>query len=67
MSVALGASPTSVPHWVVEAIGAMYIDLASGLALENPICEPMFREASEGHVIAMDWCEDFIQARLRSE
>jgi hypothetical protein len=42
MSLALGANPTSVPHWVVEAIGAMYIDLTSGLALENPICEPIF-------------------------
>ena len=68
MSLALGANPTSVPHWVVEAIGAMYIDLASGLALENPICEPMFWEAPQGHVIAMDWCEGFMQAvSLRHE
>lgn len=62
MAVALGVNQTPVPQRVVEAIGAMYIDLASGLALANPICEPIFWEAPEGHVLAKDLCEGFMQA-----
>ena len=68
MSVVLGADPTTVPHWAVELIGTLYMDLASGLALDEPVCEPMFWQAPEGHVIAMDWCEGFMQAvSLRHE
>jgi uncharacterized protein len=60
--VVLGADPRDVPHWVVELIGTLYMDLASDLALDEPICEPMFWQTTEGHVIAMDWCEGFMQA-----
>ena len=33
-----------------------------------PKIEPVFWESKEGHVIAMDWCEGFMEAvKLRAE
>ena len=33
-----------------------------GLALDEPEVEPIFWQAKEGHLIAMDWCEGFMDA-----
>jgi uncharacterized protein len=38
------------------------LGFVEGLALEEPEVEPIFWEAKEGHVIAMDWCEGFMDA-----
>lgn len=68
MSVALGASPEDVPSWVLEGVGVIYLSIIEGLTADLPEVEPIFWEAPEGHVIAMDWCEGFVQAvALRSK
>ena len=66
MPVALGGPPEDVPEWALEDIASRYMDICGGLISEPPKVEPIFWRAKEGHVIAMDWCEGFMQAvRLR--
>jgi uncharacterized protein len=36
--------------------------IVQGLNFAPPEVEPIFWKAKEGHVIAMDWCEGFMQA-----
>jgi uncharacterized protein len=62
MPVALGGDPKDVPDWVLNDITDLYMGIAYGLASTTPIVEPIFLQAKEGHVIAMDWCEGFMQA-----
>jgi len=62
MSTALGSSPEDVPSWVFEAIASRYMEICQGLMMQRPVVEPVFWEAREGHVIAMDWCEGFMWA-----
>ncbi len=58
----LGANPKDVPTWVVYDITDLYMGIAQGLMTDPPVVEPIFWQAREGHVIAMDWCEGFMQA-----
>jgi uncharacterized protein len=68
MSVALGGEPEEVPEWVLEAIGSLYAAVNEGLMSDPPEVEPIFWQAKEGHVIAMDWCEGFMEAvKLRAD
>jgi uncharacterized protein len=68
MPVALGASPENVPEWALEAIGFMFMSILEGLGMDPPEIEPVFSQAKEGHVIAMDWCEGFMQAvKMRAD
>jgi uncharacterized protein len=68
MPVALGADPEDVPLWVLEAIGSLYMSIGEALKTFPPQIEPVFWETAEGHVIAMDWCEGFMEAvKLRAE
>lgn len=60
--VSLGADPTEVPSWVLKMITTIYINIVEGLCSDPPEVEPIFWEAKEGHVIAMDWCEGFMEA-----
>ncbi len=62
MPVALGGHVEGVPDWVIEAIITLYSEISISLSDEPPEVEPMFWQAKEGHVIAMDWCEGFMQA-----
>ncbi|AXI49088.1 hypothetical protein C1J03_23480 (plasmid) [Sulfitobacter sp. SK012] len=62
MPVALGGSPDDVPDWVLQSIALIYDSIIQGLAFDPPEVEPIFWEAREGHVIAMDWCEGFMEA-----
>ena len=48
--------------WATEAIVERYNEIASCLNSEPPYLEPIFWQAKEGHVIAMDWCEGFMDA-----
>jgi uncharacterized protein len=48
--------------WAVQAVLERYNEIAAALNREPPQLEPVFWEAPEGHVIAMDWCEGFMQA-----
>ncbi|MGI3183869.1 YecA family protein [Nioella aestuarii] len=62
VSVALGGDPNDVPAWVLKMITMLYVDIVEGLCSDPPEVEPIFWEAKEGHVIAMDWCEGFMDA-----
>jgi uncharacterized protein len=62
MQAVLGAAPDEVPQWVLEAVGALFMSILEGLAMEPPEMDPVFWQAKEGHVIAMDWCEGFMSA-----
>ena len=62
MPVALGGAPQDVPDWVIEAIALIYANICEGLMADLPEIEPIFWQAKEGHVIAMDWCEGFMAA-----
>ena len=62
MQVALGSDPKDVPDWVLHDVTDLYIGIAKGLADSPAVVEPIFWQAAEGQVIAMDWCEGFMQA-----
>ena len=62
MTKAVGSAATMVPAWVVEEIGNLFVEILNGLAISPPEIEPIFWQAKEGHVIAMDWCEGFMEA-----
>lgn len=62
LAVALGGDPEDVPTWVLNDITDLYMGIAQGLVTDPPVVEPIFWQAREGHVIAMDWCEGFMQA-----
>ena len=68
MPVALGAPPEDVPGWVLEKIGSIYLAMLDDLRMDPPEVNPLFWQAKEGHVIAMDWCEGFMEAvKLRAD
>jgi uncharacterized protein len=48
--------------WATQTILERYNEIASFLNSEPPFIEPIFWQAKEGHVIAMDWCEGFAEA-----
>ncbi|MBM2321015.1 MULTISPECIES: YecA family protein [Marivita] len=62
MAVAIGGVPSDLPNWVLEGISVIFLSIIEGLASDPPEVDPIFWEAPEGHVIAMDWCEGFMQA-----
>lgn len=62
MAVAVGGVTEDLPNWVLEGISVIFLSIIEGLASAPPEVEPIFWEAPEGHVIAMDWCEGFLQA-----
>ena len=67
MPVALGAAAEDVPQWVLETVGSLFMSILEGLSMYPAVMEPMFWQAKEGHVIAMDWCEGFMEAvKLRA-
>ena len=62
MAVGLGGQSEDVPDWVIQSITLIYASVVEGLAQDPPVVEPIFWQAKEGHVIAMDWCEGFLKA-----
>ncbi len=62
MPVALGGAPENVPSWALEGIAVIFLNIIEGLKADPPEVEPIFWQGPEGHVIAMDWCEGFMQA-----
>ena len=60
--IALGGSPDDAPDWVLQSISLIFDSIIQGLTFDPPEVEPIFWQAQEGHVIAMDWCEGFMQA-----
>ena len=62
MAVGLGGQPEDVPGCVTQSILLIYANIVERLAQDPPVVEPIFWQAKEGHVIAMDWCEGFMKA-----
>lgn len=60
--LAIGAGHAEVPPWVLQDIADLFTGIAQGLKADPSVIEPIFWLAPEGHVIAMDWCEGFMQA-----
>jgi uncharacterized protein len=68
LPVALGASPAGIPLDIIELVMERYNEIVGTLNATPPYLEPVFWQAKEGHVIAMDWCEGFMDAmELRKE
>ena len=62
LPVALGDAPAGVPREMIELIMHRYSEIVAALNNSPPHLEPVFWQAKEGHVIAMDWCEGFVDA-----
>ena len=68
LPVALGGSPADVPAEIIEMIKQRYNEIVAAFNSTPPYLEPVFWHAKEGHVIAMDWCEGFMDAiKLRQD
>ena len=59
---AMGGRVDGLPPEIRQTIIDIYENIQVGLALDEPEVEPIFWEAKAGHVIAMDWCEGFMDA-----
>jgi len=62
LPVALAGQPADVPDWVLQSIVLIYDSILQGLTFDPAEVEPIFWQDQDGHVIAMDWCEGFMQA-----
>jgi yecA family protein len=62
LSTALGGPPTNVPPEILDLIMQRYNEIVAAMNSIPPLLEPVFWQAKEGHVIAMDWCEGFMDA-----
>jgi uncharacterized protein len=62
LSAAMGERATKLPTHILEIIIDLHDTILDGLTLPEPEVEPIFWEANAGHVIAMDWCEGFMDA-----
>ena len=62
MNKTFASVPADVPGWVLAMVGLRYTQILKNLTRNPPVVEPIFWQASEGHVIAMDWCEGFMDA-----
>ena len=62
MPIAFGADPEPLPRSIVQSVADLFGNVSHGLTSNPPRVEPIFWQAKEGHVIAMDWCEGFMQA-----
>jgi len=60
--VVLGGQLNEVPDHILELIMKRYNEIVEALNREPAQLEPVFWQAKEGHVIAMDWCEGFMDA-----
>jgi uncharacterized protein len=62
LPVAMGQSELNVPPEILTQLLERYNEIVAVLNSEPPQLEPIFWQAKEGHVIAMDWCEGFMEA-----
>ena len=62
LPIALGGQAIDVPSEIIELIMERYNEIVAALNSEPSVLEPIFWQAKEGHVIAMDWCEGFMDA-----
>ncbi len=59
--VAFGAG-AKVPTRIVDLLEQRLDEIKRALSAEPGLLEPVFWQAPEGHAIAMDWCEGFMEA-----
>lgn len=62
LNAAFGGQLHKVPDWVLEAVTGWLEGIKAKLQQEPQIIEPVFWQAPEGYLIAMDWCEGFMEA-----
>lgn len=62
LPVALGGAAGEVPGEIISLIMERHNEIVAGLNNRPRFIEPIFWQAPEGHVIAMDWCEGFMRA-----
>jgi uncharacterized protein len=62
LSKAMGGPFNKISPAILQSITDIYDNIVGGLALDEPEVEPIFWQDKEGHVIAMDWCEGFMDA-----
>ena len=68
LPIALGGDPSGVPSWVLTEIATLHMEMVERLMSDEPHIEPLFWQATEGHLVAMDWCEGFMEAvKLRAK
>ncbi|RYH08980.1 UPF0149 family protein, partial [Tropicimonas sp. IMCC6043] len=61
MVTALG-DPDAVPDDIKKLVTDRFDEIHSILEQQSQPIEPVFWQMKEGHVIAMDWCEGFMDA-----
>ncbi len=54
--------PSEVPDSIIDIAIARLEEIRKTLSAQSGPAEPIFWQAPEGHVIAMDWCEGFMEA-----
>lgn len=62
LPVALRTSKIDIPSEMLGLTMQRYNEIAAALNNQPSLLEPVFWQAKEGHVIAMDWCEGFMEA-----
>jgi uncharacterized protein len=62
LPIVLGGQPADVPSEIIELIMQRYNEIVAAMNSSPAVLEPVFWQAKEGHVIAMDWCEGFMDA-----
>ena len=62
LPVAMRDPEIGAPPEIIELIMSRYNEIVACLNSDPPTLEPVFWQAKEGHVIAMDWCEGFMDA-----
>jgi uncharacterized protein len=62
LPAAMGTDEINVTPEMLEFIMQRHNEIVAALNNQPPILEPVFWQAKEGHVIAMDWCEGFMDA-----
>ncbi len=53
--------------WAIQEILNFYNEIATGLNANPPYVDPMFWERDDGTIVAMDWCEGFMDAYVLRE
>jgi uncharacterized protein len=62
LPIAMGQAELNVPPEIITLLMERYNEIVAALNTEPPLLEPIFWQAKEGHVIAIDWCEGFMEA-----
>ena len=57
-----GQKNATTAEWAIQEVFTRYNEIVDCLNSEPAFIEPIFWHAKEGHVIAMDWCEGFMDA-----